>query len=87
VKDYGEMNETPRDRDEADVADEAHEAHEPHDDVAADPSVPEADALEQSEDATRRSADDDLSNVGDRPEGDALEQARGAGSDDDDERR
>ena len=77
------MNETPRDRDEADAADEALESR---DDVSSDETVPEADALEQAADATRRSEDDDPS-VGDRPEADALEQARGAGGDDDDERR
>ena len=77
------MNETPRDRDEADAADEALESR---DDVSSDATVPEADALEQAADATRRSEDDDPS-VGDRPEADALEQARGAGGDDDDERR
>jgi hypothetical protein len=77
------MNETPRDRDEADAADEALESR---DDVSSDPAVPEADALEQAADATRRSEDDDPS-VGDRPEADALEQARGAGGDEDEERR
>ena len=77
------MNETPRDRDEADAADEALESR---DDVSSDAVVPEADALEQAAEATRRSDDDDPS-VGDRPEADALEQARGAGGDDDEERR
>ena len=77
------MNETPRDRDEADAAEEALESRE---EVSSDSTVPEADALEQAADATRRSEDDDPS-VGDRPEADALEQARGAGDDDDEERR
>jgi hypothetical protein len=77
------MNETPRDRDEADAAEEARESR---DEVPGDATVPEADALEQSEDATRRDPDDLPDNVGDRPEADTLEQARGAGSDDDERR-
>ena len=78
------MNETPRDRDEADAADEALESR---DDISSDATVPEADALEQSQDATHHTSDDRSANVGDRPEADALEQARGAGGDDDEERR
>lgn len=78
------MNETPRDRDEADAAEEALESR---DDVSSDATVPEADALEQSQDATRHGSDDQFANVGDRPEADALEQARAADSDGDDEER
>jgi hypothetical protein len=78
------MNETPRDRDEADAAEEALESR---DDVSSDATVPEADALEQSQDATRRDSDDIPKKVGERPEADALEQARGADGDDSEERR
>jgi hypothetical protein len=78
------MNETPRDRDEADAAEEALESR---DDVSSDATVPEADALEQSQDATHHASDDRSANVGDRPEADALEQARAAGDEDDEERR
>jgi hypothetical protein len=49
-----------------------------------DPSVPEADALEQSRDWAG-SDDEDLNGVGaDVPEADALEQARPAHLDDED---